>query len=100
MIDYAEIYKDGKLFGYIGQSTNGKIYVRGNKSNSRILMTFVSPIKIDIAVIEGDVSVSNSEIMFVEDPNWITYMEYNLPAEYNSSNLMQTTLAKFKGLKL
>jgi len=99
MIDYLEIYHIDILIGYIGQDTEGKIIVRAkNKKYERILNAFIVPLRVETAVIEGEVSVSNSYIMLPINADWINYLEYNIPPEYYNNELKQIGLDKFEKL--
>lgn len=101
MIDYIEVYYDGDLIGYIGQDIEGEIHYRAKDDDiERILNSFVSPIRVESAYVEGSVSVSKSEIMLVENPDWINYLEYNLPSHYTSSTLYQTSPERFSELEV
>ena len=98
-LDYFEIYHIDFIVGYIGQDTNGKIYVKGkNTMYKRILNSFIIPITVNNAIVEGSMSFSTKTVMLTDNPDWINYLKYNLPPEYYTSQLMFANKKEFDEL--
>jgi len=98
-MDYRLIYKDDKLIGYIAQD-KGEIIVHAVDKNSEMLIaTLITPIKVDIANVESDVSVSNREIIMLNDERWLSYLEYDVPYNYYISPIKKINKATFKTLR-
>jgi len=95
-MDYVEIYYNNTKIGYIAQDSEGLIYVNAKDDGYiSILKSFLIPFRIDKASVEGDVSISEDSVILSSDPDWINYLEYNLPKDYTTSELKNTTKKKF-----
>ncbi len=81
-LDFREIWFEDKLIGRIGQKESGEIIFTSMKGFKQIMKSFIAPIKIEIAAIEGDISVSDSRIVLLTDTDWLAVLDQGLPPEY------------------
>ena len=95
-LDYREVWFKDKIVGAIAQDIQAKIYVRAkDKHFERILKSFISPIKVDETIVEGDVSVSNKRIVLINETEWISVMEQGIPPNFFVSMVDKTNLIDF-----
>jgi len=95
------VYKDDQFIGLIGQNKQGKILVRGIDKNAEIILKALqTPIKVDLADEIGDLVLSQSRVLLVEDPDWIVYMEYGLPFDFYVTTTRPTSENSFKAFDL
>lgn len=99
MLRYREVWRDFDLIGYVAQDENGKVYSKSmDKKFDKILNTFLTPVKVDIANVESSiVSISESKIIPLNDVNWIGYMVYSLPVDYFATGIKYIEEEVFNG---
>jgi len=101
-VDYRHLYREDELVGIVGQGSNSnKIFVRGTTPyDDKILKSLVGPVKEESAIEIGDVVISGSRIVQIDDPAWIVHIEYSLPYDLYATPISRTTESAFKGFDL
>ena len=88
------------MIGMIGQGRNGIVTRGTNDINNIIVKSLITALNIDLADEIGDLVLSSSRVVLPEDPDWIVFMEYNLPANIYASKMSRMTEISFKQFDL
>ena len=100
-IKYAEIYKEGNKIGIIAQDSSGKVRIKAkNEDNKDLLSDLIIPYLLEGAIVDEDISVSSFQMMLPTDPNWIDFLEYNIPYNLHIYEIKELPDESFKGLKI
>ena len=98
-MDYRYVHKDDKLIGYIAQDKSEILVHEVDKQSEKLIRILITPIKIDVASVESDVSVSNREIILLNDSRWLYYLEYAVPYNFYISPIKKIDKKAFYSLR-